>query len=198
MPPVVADWIIDNLPNLKSVDIGKGIHFVQKDHPKLIGVSIRQWLLSQQLAIVPHGDRRTITVLGSEITVKLSSLQTGGDFYIFEGFSAPGDCVPPHVHSREDEILEVLEGEFDILLGGDHFKAAEGKILFFPRNVAHGFTNSGMTPAKYRIIVSPGANFEKFFEELSTLPSDQPPDMAKMMEVFERYGLPNILKPHLI
>lgn len=46
MPPVVADWVIKTLPNLQAVDIGKGIHFVQEDHPKLIGDSIRQWLIA--------------------------------------------------------------------------------------------------------------------------------------------------------
>ena len=48
MPPVVADWIIENIPNLKAVDVGKGSHFIQEDHPELIGNSIRQWLLTQK------------------------------------------------------------------------------------------------------------------------------------------------------
>jgi quercetin dioxygenase-like cupin family protein len=140
--------------------------------------------------IVPPEDGRTITVLGAEITVKLSSSDTKGDFYIFEGAVASGGGVPPHVHSREDEILEVLAGEFELVLGPDHFRLAEGGMAFFPRNVAHGFTNSGTTPAKYRITVSPGSNFEEFFEELSALPLDQSPDSDKVSEIFERFGLP--------
>jgi len=46
MPPVVADWVIKNIPNLQAVDVGKGSHFIQEDHPELIGDSIRQWLLA--------------------------------------------------------------------------------------------------------------------------------------------------------
>jgi len=96
------------------------------------------------------------------------------------------------VHSREDEILEVLEGGFEILLGEDRFEATTGTVAYFPRDVVHGFTNAGTVPAKYRIIVTPGANFQEFFEELSSLPTDLPPDMAKVMEIFDRYGLPII------
>lgn len=129
-------------------------------------------------------------VLGQEITVKLSSSETGGDYYLFENIVPQGARVPLHVHQREDEILMVLEGELEVSLGGKTFKAPTGTIAFFPRNVAHGFGNVGNAPAKGRFLVSPGANFEKFFGELSALPPNQPPDMAKVMEIFDRYGLP--------
>jgi len=48
MPPAVAEWIIESLPNVEAVDIGKGIHFLQEDHPKLIGKAIRNWFLSHK------------------------------------------------------------------------------------------------------------------------------------------------------
>ena len=38
------EWCKDNLKNLKTVDIGKGIHFVQEDHPHLIGENLAQWV----------------------------------------------------------------------------------------------------------------------------------------------------------
>jgi hypothetical protein len=42
--------------------------------------------------------------------------------------------------------------------------------------------------------VVPGANFEKFFEELCALPADESPDMAKVTEIFNRYDI-EILEP---
>jgi len=36
-------WVKKNIPNLKSVDIGKGIHFIQEDNPHLIGSEIAKW-----------------------------------------------------------------------------------------------------------------------------------------------------------
>jgi len=38
-----VDWIKDHFPNIKMVDIGKGIHFIQEDHPHLIGKEIAKW-----------------------------------------------------------------------------------------------------------------------------------------------------------
>jgi quercetin dioxygenase-like cupin family protein len=140
---------------------------------------------------------RTIVVLGQEITVKLSSVETGGDYYSFENSVPPGASVPPHVHSREDEILEVIEGELEVFIDGRTFKACAGAIAFFPKHIVHGFSNRGSIPAKGRFLVSPGANFEKFFGELSALPADQPPDMASVMRIFEYYGLPIVSNPAL-
>lgn len=36
-------WCRQNLKNLKTVDIGQGIHFIQEDNPHLIGEEIAQW-----------------------------------------------------------------------------------------------------------------------------------------------------------
>jgi quercetin dioxygenase-like cupin family protein len=145
---------------------------------------------NQKAAVLQQSDGRKITVLGQEILVKLSSAETGGDYYVFEAEIAPGGSVPPHVHSREDEILAVLEGELEVFLGGKTFKATADAVAFFPRHTIHGFGNVGTKPARTRFLVSPGANFEKFFEELSALPAHQPPDMTRVREIFARYGLP--------
>jgi haloalkane dehalogenase len=36
-------WCREHLPNLRAVDIGDGIHFVQEDHPDLIGAELSRW-----------------------------------------------------------------------------------------------------------------------------------------------------------
>jgi haloalkane dehalogenase len=37
-------WCEDNIANLKSVDVGAGVHFLQEDTPHEIGEAIRKWL----------------------------------------------------------------------------------------------------------------------------------------------------------
>ncbi|MFZ9913872.1 MAG: cupin domain-containing protein [Phycisphaerales bacterium] len=143
-----------------------------------------------QPAVLKPDEGRKIVVLGQEITVKLTGSETGGEFYLFENIVPPGARVPPHVHQREDEILQILEGELEVTLDGRTTRAPAGSIAYFPRNIAHGFGNTGTVPAKGRFLVSPASNFEKFFAELSALPAHQPPDMRKVAEIFERYGLP--------
>jgi len=43
--PMVT-WCQQNLKNLKTVDIGEGIHFLQEDNPKLIGTELSNWYKS--------------------------------------------------------------------------------------------------------------------------------------------------------
>ncbi|TSE08493.1 haloalkane dehalogenase [Aquimarina algiphila] len=45
MPEPVRNWIIENIPNLESVNIGKGVHFIQEDNPDLIGEKIKEFML---------------------------------------------------------------------------------------------------------------------------------------------------------
>ncbi|MFB3127178.1 MAG: haloalkane dehalogenase [Candidatus Acidiferrales bacterium] len=42
LPPVV-EWCKQNLKNLKTVDLGHGIHFLQEDHPHRIGAELAAW-----------------------------------------------------------------------------------------------------------------------------------------------------------
>ncbi len=39
----MVDWCKQNLKNLKIVDIGEGIHFLQEDNPHLIGEELASW-----------------------------------------------------------------------------------------------------------------------------------------------------------
>ncbi len=43
IPVKFAKWIIDNIPNLKSVDLGRGLHYLEEDHPQRIGEEIVNW-----------------------------------------------------------------------------------------------------------------------------------------------------------
>jgi len=46
MPEPVATWVKKNIPNLKSINVGKGAHFLQEDHPDLIGKEIKEWVIA--------------------------------------------------------------------------------------------------------------------------------------------------------
>ncbi len=43
VPPPMVEWSKQNLKNLKTVDIGEGIHFLQEDNPDLIGSELAKW-----------------------------------------------------------------------------------------------------------------------------------------------------------
>lgn len=64
---------------------------------------------------------------------------TNEAFFLVEATLVPGTEPPPHVHSREDELFYVLEGEFDMYVGGEAFKVTTGECVFLPRLKPHGF-----------------------------------------------------------
>ena len=41
--PEKANWASSTFPNLTRVDIGKGLHYIQEDHPHRIGNEISKW-----------------------------------------------------------------------------------------------------------------------------------------------------------
>ncbi len=43
VPPPMVEWSKQSLKNLKTVDIGPGLHFLQEDNPDLIGLELAQW-----------------------------------------------------------------------------------------------------------------------------------------------------------
>ena len=63
-----------------------------------------------------------------------------------------------------------------------------GDLIFKPRNQWHTFWNDGDQPARILEIISP-AGFERYFEELTELPTDGPPDRTQIAAIAARYGL---------
>ena len=43
IPPEMVEWCKASLPNLKTVDIGPGLHYLQEDNPHLIGAELAAW-----------------------------------------------------------------------------------------------------------------------------------------------------------
>jgi mannose-6-phosphate isomerase-like protein (cupin superfamily) len=127
-------------------------------------------------------------VLGHSITTLLEKKHSGGNYYVFECITPPGMGIPPHVHDREDEIISIVEGEFDIMLGDRQFKASAGDLCYFPKHIPHSFQNTGSRAGKTLWTVIPGANFEEFFENLGALPAGEP-DLKMIAKIFSEYGM---------
>jgi quercetin dioxygenase-like cupin family protein len=77
--------------------------------------------------------------MGSLTTNLAETNDTNGAFCLVEATLVPGNEPPPHVHSREDELFYVLEGEFDVYVGADAFKVETGACIFLPKGTPHAF-----------------------------------------------------------
>jgi glyoxylate utilization-related uncharacterized protein len=71
--------------------------------------------------------------MGILLTSLAEKKGTSGAFSLLEATMAPGNEPPPHVHSREDELFYVLEGEFDVYVGEEAFNVNTGECIFLPR-----------------------------------------------------------------
>jgi quercetin dioxygenase-like cupin family protein len=144
---------------------------------------------TKQPMVVQAGEGRKLNVLGHEITLRLTTEETGGEYYVFEVLTPPGAGIPPHVHRHEDEIIQVFEGDYEVQLGDQIYMVKPADLFHFPRHIPHGFRNISARPGRTFWTVIPGTNFEKFFEELGALPAGGPPDMAKVAAIFSKYEI---------
>jgi quercetin dioxygenase-like cupin family protein len=139
--------------------------------------------------VVCSGEGKKLLLTGHELTLKLTSRETGGESYVYEVVTPPGVGMPLHVHQIEDEIIQVIDGEFEVQIGDQTYKATSGSLIYFPRNIPHGFLNLGARPLRTLWTIIPGARYERFIEELSGLPPNSPSDMPEVREVFNKYGI---------
>src|SRR4029450_206110 len=91
---------------------------------------------------------------------------TNGAFFLVEAMLAPGTEPPPHVHTREDELFYVLEGEFDVDVGNEAFKVKTGECVFLPRFRPHAFVIR--SPRLRVLALSTPAGLEEAFRGMSS------------------------------
>ena len=85
---------------------------------------------------------RDIWFEGVFMRVQVSTEETEGRVSVMEQL-APANWSPPtHVHSKEDQVLYILEGEITAQLGGPDGPTTlvkAGESVFLPRQVPHCF-----------------------------------------------------------
>ena len=126
---------------------------------------------------------------GIGVVFKISSDATGGALSIVEHPFDVGALVPPHVHTREDEISIVLEGEIGFRSNNEEVVLAPGGYIVKPRGEVHAMWNAGRTPARMIEVITPGG-FERFFGDLTKLTAVGRPDPDEVAALAGRYGLP--------
>ncbi|WP_116124311.1 cupin domain-containing protein [Lewinella sp. IMCC34183] len=137
--------------------------------------------------VVASGKGAFHKVLGSEVTLKLTGADTYGFLTMLEDHNAPGVGIPLHVHTREDEVFRVLEGQVEFVLGEETMVLGAGDVAFAPRNIPHSWRVVGDKPARSIMLANP-SGIEFMFEELGKL-TGGPPDLSKVAEICGRYGI---------
>ena len=142
---------------------------------------------------IPGDGGNKLNVLGIPMVIRIHGRDTGGVLSVVESVEQPGEGPPPHIHHREDETFQILEGEYEWNVGGKTFIAQKGTTIFAPRGIPHTYRYVGQTPGRLMCVITP-AGFEGFFEEIGALSPQQQQDIPRVIEVGKRYGL-EILPP---
>lgn len=91
---------------------------------------------------------------------------TGGQLSLFRCTAPEGFGPPRHVHTREDEVFYVEEGDVCFEIDGRRLSAGPGTSVWMPRGVPHGFRVESPV-AKLIGIITPGS-YEHLFRDLGT------------------------------
>ena len=120
--------------------------------------------------------------------IRVCGQDTNGIVSVVESRDVPGGGPPPHIHQREDETFQVLDGEYEWTVGDKKFIAKQGATIFAPRGIPHTYRYLGQKPGRLMCVITP-SGFEGFFEEIGALNSQQQQDISRVMEIGRKYGL---------
>lgn len=127
-----------------------------------------------------------------DIVHKIGARASGVPITIEEWNLPSGQMIPPHTHSREDEVSFVLEGELTSDVGGEVVVAPRGSYVVKPRGMHHAFYNAGPETVRVMEILIPGSGFEGYFDEYEKVVSaglSEEEHRAARAELGGRYGL---------
>jgi quercetin dioxygenase-like cupin family protein len=74
---------------------------------------------------------------GSSVEMKVESSQSGGDYGAVLWTVRPGEEPPLHTHSREDELVYVVQGQLIARVGDARVEVGPGAYAALPRGVPH-------------------------------------------------------------
>ncbi len=131
-----------------------------------------------------------------DIRVRIPHAATQGRFSAVETAVAPRRMGPsPHAHQRLDELMFVLEGTEQLLVGEEIVTVPAGGWHLRPRLLRHTFWNPGDTPLRF-IDMYFDEPFDDYLEELfhrltpeNGFPEDSPARLARLRELAEIHGL---------
>jgi quercetin dioxygenase-like cupin family protein len=142
---------------------------------------------------IPSDGGRKINILGIPMVIRIHGRDTGGTVSVVESHDVPGGGPPSHIHQREDETFQVLEGEYEFSVAGKSFVARKGTTIFAPRGIPHTYRYIGQNPGRLMCVINP-AGFEGFFEAIAALTPQQQEDIPRVIAIGKEFGL-EILPP---
>ena len=137
--------------------------------------------------VVNSGAGKELTILGNKQLHKLTGKDTDNQFFEWTDYLKPGSGIPPHVHTKEDEVFRVIRGSVAFMIGDKTTVLRPGDMALAPKNIPHSWKVIGDEEAEMNVSVFP-SGMEFMFEELHNLPPGKP-DLASVAAISEKYGI---------
>lgn len=118
--------------------------------------------------------------LNTLVAIRVSSSDGQDGVSVIDHRVSQGDASPLHIHRTEDEIFQILEGEFRVKVGGDELVLGPGAIALAPKGVPHCYRAESAGGGRFLTVTAHG-DFERFVRAMG-----HPP---------ERPGLPDQVAP---
>lgn len=109
--------------------------------------------------LTPSGLPRTISnpEIGDVLTFVEVAGETNGNRVVLEITLAPGGGNPMHIHLKQRETFQVVDGELKVTVAGATRQLKEGDEATVPPRTPHRFFSDGSQPATFRVtILDPG------------------------------------------
>jgi quercetin dioxygenase-like cupin family protein len=152
----------------------------------------------KRFTVVAARDGRTpapLNIVGEETLVKVSAEDSDERLAFFHLVAPPMSGPPRHVHTREDELFYVLEGELVFELDGERHTVRAGDTVYLRRGVVHAYQNFTTSDARLLIATTPGV-FSGFFVELSAItPVGGLPPLDELDAISTKYGMTRLGPP---
>ena len=137
-----------------------------------------------QPIVIQPSEKQVLNIMGTRQMQLLTSAQTAGTINIVEQIDEPGAGIPMHVHTLEDEIFHVIDGEIEVVAGGERHVLGAGATAYGPRGIPHSW--KALRKSHILITIVPGG-MDRMFHELAALPPGT--RMGTVMEICGRYGI---------
>ena len=146
--------------------------------------------MDQRVYVPAGGDRfqEQREVFGTRaIDVKVSALDTNGSLCIFELTDVLKGGVARHFHHEQEEWFYVVESEYIIEIGNEHYELGPGDSVLAPRKVPHVWAHVGEGRGKLLVVFQPAGKMEAFFAELEKV--GEAPQREVLRELFDSHGM---------
>src|SRR5690554_182244 len=132
-------------------------------------------------------------VLGSRITGKILSEDTRGEYAVIITETPPNGGPPKHIHTHEDELFYVIQGNYEFTYSDTLINAKQGDIVHLPKGKPHSFKNIDTIAGITMNTITPGG-FESFFADISSLADRNLLGKKQIDSLSDVYGL-RFVKP---